>query len=197
MNLSLANQDDEQLIRRTLDGQGEAFGQLIAKYQNRLYNGLVQILRSEPEAEDAVQDTFVLAFTKLDSFQGNSAFFTWLYRIGYNVAITRIRRRKKTVSLSGTEETGRLDFAGTGAAPSDQLERHEQAIQLTQAMDRLSEEHRAILVLREMEEMDYEAIGEVLELPIGTVRSRLHRAREQLREQLIKIMNPERTSQNT
>jgi RNA polymerase sigma-70 factor (ECF subfamily) len=188
MNKSMANQDDQQLIRRTLDGHHEAFGHLIRKYQDRLYNGMVHILRSEPEAEDVVQDTFVLAFTKLDSFKGNSAFFTWLYRIGYNVAITRIRRRKSTISIEGKEETGRLDFPDGGPAPTRRIEQEEQASQLMQAMDRLSAEHRSILVLREMDELDYDAIAEILELPIGTVRSRLHRARTHLREQLEIIM---------
>jgi RNA polymerase sigma-70 factor (ECF subfamily) len=189
MNKSMANQDDQQLIRRTLDGHNEAFGQLIRKYQDRLFSGMVHILRSEPEAEDVVQDAFVLAFTKLESFKGNSAFFTWLYRIGYNVAITRIRRRKSAVSIDGKEETGKLDFPDTGPAPSERIEKEEQANQVMKAMGRLSEEHRAILVLREMEDLDYDAISEVLELPIGTVRSRLHRARSQLREQLELILN--------
>ena len=185
----MANQDDQQLIRRTLDGQKEAFGQLIQKYQDRLYNSMVQILRNESEAEDVVQDAFVLAFTKLASFKGKSAFFTWLYRIAYNVAITRMRRRKPNVSIDGKEESARLDFPDTGPAPEDRLEQQEQAKQLNKALGRLSPDHRAILILRELEELDYDAISEVLDLPIGTVRSRLHRARGHLREHLEAIMN--------
>jgi RNA polymerase sigma-70 factor (ECF subfamily) len=184
----MANRDDQNLIRCTLAGQQEAFGQLVCKYQDRLYNGLVQILRSEADAEDAVQDAFVLAFTKLDSFQGKSAFFTWLYRIGYNVAISRIRRRKQTVSLSGDGER-QFDFESDGPAPADRMEQDEDSRQLTAALDRLSDDHRSILVLREMEEMDYDAISEVLDLPIGTVRSRLHRARSALREELESMTN--------
>ncbi len=189
MNKSMTNQDDQQIIRRTIGGETEVFGQLICKYQDRLYNGMVQIIRSESEAEDVVQDAFVLAFTKLKSFKGNSAFYTWLYRIAYNVAITRLRRRKPTVSLEGKGEHSRLDFPDSGPSPDAELQRNEQARQLTQAMDRLSHEHRAILVLREMEELDYDTIAEILDLPIGTVRSRLHRARGHLREHLQAIMN--------
>jgi RNA polymerase sigma-70 factor (ECF subfamily) len=189
MNKSMANQDDQQLIRHTLDGENEAFGQLIRKYQDRLYNGMVQILRNESEAEDVVQDAFVLAFTKLATFKGNSAFFTWLYRIAYNVAITRLRRRKPNVSIEGKDESGRFDFADPGPAPEDRMEQQEQAKQLSKALGRLSQEHRAILILREMDELDYDAISEVLDLPIGTVRSRLHRARGHLREHLDAIMN--------
>ncbi|MFT5302218.1 MAG: RNA polymerase sigma-70 factor (ECF subfamily) [Mariniblastus sp.] len=189
MNMSKANQEDQLLIRQTIDGQKEAFDQLIRKYQDRLFNGMVQILRSEPEAEDVVQDAFVLAFTKLHSFKGNSAFFTWLYRIAYNVAITRLRRRKPTVPLDGTGEAGKLDFPDGGPSPDDRLQKDEQAAQLHNALARLSDEHRVILVLREMDDLDYDAISDVLGLPIGTVRSRLHRARVHLREHLDAIMN--------
>lgn len=189
MNNSTAYHDDQDLIRRTLDGEKESFGRLISKYQDRLYNGMVQILRSEAEAEDVVQDAFVLAFTKLSSFKGNSAFFTWLYRIAYNVAITRLRRRKPTVPLDGLNDIGRLDFPDSGPSPDDRIQKQEEAGQLNEALTRLSHEHRAILILREMDELDYEAISEILDLPIGTVRSRLHRARTRLREHLDAIMN--------
>ena len=185
----MVNDEDQNLIRSTLDGRNEAFGQLTVKYQDRLFNGMVQILRSESEAEDVVQDAFVLAFTKLDSFKGNSAFFTWLYRIAYNTAITRLRRRKPTVSIDGLSDSKALDFPDAGPAPDDRIQQQEQAVQLNQAMERLSSEHRAILILREMEELDYDAISEILDLPVGTVRSRLHRARCQLREHLELIMD--------
>ncbi len=189
MNQLSSNQIDQQLIQATLDGNSEVFGQLICKYQNRLYNGLVQMLRSESDAEDVVQEAFILAYTKLSSFQGNSAFFTWLYRIGYNVAITKLRRRKPTVSLENRDDETQFQLPGNTPLPDAELERQEQTEQLMEALDRLSEEHRSILVLREMEEMDYDAISEILDLPIGTVRSRLHRARSHLKQQLELIMD--------
>lgn len=186
----MADLDDQQLIRSTLAGQSDAFGHLIQKYKDRLFNGMVQILRSEAEAEDVVQDAFLLAFTKLKSFKGNSAFFTWLYRIAYNVAVTRLRRRKPTVSLNGKSESrGPMEFPDPGPAPAARMEQQEQVIQLNKAMERLSNEHRTILVMREMDELDYDAIAEILDLPIGTVRSRLHRARNHLRDHLEAIMN--------
>ncbi|MDE0937199.1 MAG: sigma-70 family RNA polymerase sigma factor [Mariniblastus sp.] len=189
MNNPRAKHEDREWICQTIDGDTESFGLLVRKYQDRLYNGMVQILRNESEAEDVVQDAFVLAFSKLDSFQGKSAFFTWLYRIAYNVAITRLRRRKRGVSLDGDDSRVRLDFPDSGPLPNDSIEKREEAIQLYDALDRLSSEHRSILVLREMEELDYDAIAEILELPVGTVRSRLHRARIRLRELLEKVMN--------
>lgn len=186
----MADQDDQQLISSTLAGHSDAFGHLIRKYKDRLFNGMVQILRSEAEAEDVVQDAFLLAFTKLKSFKGNSAFFTWLYRIAYNVAVTRLRRRRPTVSLNGKSETsGSMEFPDPGPAPDDRMRQQEKVVQLNRAMERLSAEHRTILVLREMEELDYDAIAEILDLPIGTVRSRLHRARTHLRDHLVAIMD--------
>ncbi len=189
MNNPRAKHEDREWICRTIDGDTESFGFLVRKYQDRLYNGMVQILRNESEAEDVVQDAFVLAFSKLDSFQGKSAFFTWLYRIAYNVAITRLRRRKRGISLDGDDARIRLAIPDNGPLPNDSIEKQEEAVQLYEALDRLSSEHRSILVLREMEELDYDAIAEILELPVGTVRSRLHRARIRLRELLEKAID--------
>ena len=150
---------------------------------------MVQILRSEVEAEDTVQEAFILALTKLHTFKGNSQFFTWLYRIAYNVAATRLRRRKPNVSIDGMSPEFRLQIAGDVVMPEDGMIDRERAGQLMQALDRMSEEHRSILVMREMEGLDYSAIAEVLDLPIGTVRSRLHRARMQLKELLESTMD--------
>ena len=194
MNQSFENRDDQQLIQLTLSGQTEAFGGLIRKYQNRLFNGMVHLVRSETEAEDIVQDAFVLAMTRLSSFKGNSQFFTWLYRIAYNTAITRIRRKKPTVSLEQRANYLRFDLEDEADSPEDGLNRREQAEQLALAMERLTEEHRSILLLREMEDMDYDAISEILDLPIGTVRSRLHRARSQLKSQLELILGIDESS---
>lgn len=187
MSNSNSSRGDHYWIRQTLDGDSEAFGLLVQKYQNRLFNGIVLVMRNRQEAEDVVQEAFVLAYTKLSSFRGHSAFFTWLYRIAYNLAISRLRRQRNSISLDRQRETIGIDLSATDVSPSVNLERQEEVSQMYQALDRLTEEHRSILVLREMEGMDYEAIAEVLDLPIGTVRSRLHRARDQLREKLIAI----------
>lgn len=184
-----SNLDDSELIRMTLAGDSNVFGVLIRRYQDRLYNSMVHVLRSDTDAEDVVQDAFVLAFTKLASFKGRSQLFTWLYRIAYNVAVTKMRQRKPTVSLDGKPDHSRLDFPDPGPAPDDRLNRDEQAQELSKALGRLSLEHRSILILREMDELDYDAISEILDLPIGTVRSRLHRARSQLKEILESLMN--------
>lgn len=184
MNLSTDNQNDEQLIARTISGEQEAFGFLIRKYQSRLYNAMVHFLRNEVEAEDVVQDAFVLALTKLESFKGNSQFYTWLYRIAHNAAISKLRKKRPALSLNQSfgEDSPGFSVPSSEAQPGQQMEQDEEIERLMDAMQKLSDEHRSILILREMEEMDYEAIAGVLQLPVGTVRSRLHRARSCLRD---------------
>ena len=125
MSNSSVHEEDQVLISQTLAGQTSAFGELVRKYQNRLFNGMVHMLRNEAEAEDVVQDAFILALTRLETFHGNSAFFTWLYRIAYNVAVSRIRRRKPTVSLTANanDDSRSFDFEGcllyTSPSPRD------------------------------------------------------------------------------
>ena len=188
MNKPLDRQSDNLLIEQTLDGNREAFGDLVRKYQNRLYNGMVQILQQEAEAEDTVQEAFILALTKLDTFQGKSGFYTWLFRIAYNQAISRIRRRKPTASLESTAGS-HLQIPTEQPLPDAGMIQAERAKNLMGALGQLSQEHRSVLMLREMEEMDYSAISDVLDLPVGTVRSRLHRARLQLKEILEKQLD--------
>jgi RNA polymerase sigma-70 factor (ECF subfamily) len=145
---------------------------------------MLHVSGSREEAEDVVQEAFIQAFVKLDSFRGKSAFYTWLYRIGFNAAISRRRRKRVEVSVEQNREVTGDEPVDDGEAPGDRLLRAEQIDQVHLALGALSEEHRAILVLREMEGCCYETISEILDLPVGTVRSRLHRARLQLRDQL-------------
>jgi RNA polymerase sigma-70 factor (ECF subfamily) len=142
-------------------------------------------------AEDVVQDAFVQAYTKLDTFKQNSKFYTWLYRIAFNVSISRRRRRRAELSVDeGRDATGD-EPVDSGASPTAPLEEAERRVQLQEAMQRLTEEHRAIIVLRHMDEFSYEEIAEVLDISVGTVRSCLHRARAALLEHLREIMPDE------
>ncbi len=176
--------DDNELIESTLAGDTAAFGCLVQKYQNRLYNSVYQMVGSEEDARDIVQDAFVQAFIKLEGFQRASTFYTWLFRIAYNAMVSRRRRERPLVSLDTLHNaTGEEPLDGS-AAPEHHLEQQETVALVRQALAALSEEHRAILVLREIDGCDYETIGKLLDLPVGTVRSRLHRARMQLRELL-------------
>lgn len=178
---------DGELIAATLGGDEAAFGQLVLRYQDRLFNGMVRVVRCEATAADVVQDAFVLAWRRLESFAGRSGFYTWLFQIARNQAISRIRARKSAVSLDGPAESSAGQLAGTTPPPDQHLRQDEDRMLLEQALGQLSDEHRTIIVLREMEDMDYEQIASVLEVPVGTVRSRLFRARIQLRDELLRL----------
>ncbi len=181
--------DDTQLIDQALKGQTEAFGQLVLKYQDRLFNTVFHVVGHAEDARDVVQEALVQAFLKLESFRHDSAFYTWLYRIAFNVAITHRRRRRPMTSMG--RETNHIDPPTDDLTPAEALERKERCRQVRQAIARLEEEHRAVLVLREIDGCCYETIAEILDLPIGTVRSRLHRARLQLKGDLKEVLAKE------
>ncbi len=180
--------DDAQLIDQALAGHSAAFGLLVQKYQDRLYNTVVHVVNNAEDARDIVQDAFVQAFVKLDTFQRASAFYTWLYRIAFNVAASLRRRQRPMLSVDHAREAGGLEPMDDGETPTERLERQERCRQVRQAIAELTEEHRAVLVLREIDGCCYETIAEILEVPVGTVRSRLHRARLQMREQLKEVL---------
>jgi RNA polymerase sigma-70 factor, ECF subfamily len=176
--------DDAQLIDRALQGQTEAFGQLVLKYQDRLFNTVFHVVGHAEDARDIVQEAMVQAFLKLETFQRHSAFYTWLYRIAFNVAMTQRRKRRPTMSIDQARETSHMEPVDCEDSPAEALDRKERCRQVRHAIGQLAEEHRAVLVLREIDGCCYETIADILDLPIGTVRSRLHRARLELRDAL-------------
>lgn len=173
--------DDQQLISRALSGDRSAFGDLALKHQDRLYASMLAVTGSAEEAEDVVQDALVRAFLKLDSFQQHSQFFTWLYRIAFNVALSRFRKRRHRVSIDQHRELTGLEPVDDSAQPDQPLLQREQVNMVQSALGQLTQQHRAILILREMNECSYEEIAEILEISIGTVRSRISRARSNLK----------------
>ena len=180
--------DDRRLIAECLRGRRDAFGELVSRYQARLYNAAMHLVNNAEDAADVVQDAFLNAFQSLHTFKGDAEFYTWLYRIAFNTAISLKRKKRPLVSLdaNGTGEHGLephdpSDYVKPGAA----LERIEEQTKLQAGLARLSPEHREVLVLKEIEGMKYEEIAEVLGVPIGTIRSRLHRARLELRDLLV------------
>lgn len=181
------NQDDRRLIADCLRGQSSAFGELVLRYQDRLFNAVLRIVDNPDDALDVVQDTFVNAYVSLASFKGDAEFYTWLYRIAFNNSVSLKRRRKILVSLDGNRDgEGGIDPHDPSEVtqPGVALERSEEDAALQVALNRLSPEHRSVLVLKDIEGLKYEEIAEVVGVPIGTVRSRIHRARLELREML-------------
>jgi RNA polymerase sigma-70 factor, ECF subfamily len=187
-SLGAGVKDDARLIEDALTGATSAFDELVLKYQDRLFNTIAHVVGSPHEAGDVVQEAFVQAFVKLDTFHHSSAFYTWLYRIAFNIAVSRQRRHKPIASVEQTRELTGEEPLGHGDGPSRRLEQQERVAQVQAALSRLTDEHRRVLVLREIDGCAYEAIAEVLEVPVGTVRSRLHRARLELREQLRQVL---------
>jgi RNA polymerase sigma-70 factor (ECF subfamily) len=124
----------------------------------------------------------------LRSFQGSSAFYTWLYRIAFNVAATRRRRKRPVVSVERNRENLGMEPIDEHPTPAEAMEIAERVRQVRRGLAKISQEHRVVLVLREIEGCRYETIAEILDLPIGTIRSRLHRARLELREELKRII---------
>jgi RNA polymerase sigma-70 factor, ECF subfamily len=181
------NSDDRRLITESLSGQTSAFGELVLRYQDRLFNAVVRVVDNADDALDVVQDAFVSAYQSLASFKGDAEFYTWLYRIAFNTAVSLRRRRRSLVSL----ETGRDGEAvidptdpNEETRPGVALERSEDEAALQVGLNRLSPEHRAVLVLKDIDGLKYEEIAVILDVPIGTIRSRIHRARLELRDLL-------------
>lgn len=182
---------DADLVQAALAGNREAFGQLVTRHQDRLFNSLVRITGSYDDAADVLQDAFLQAFLKLQSFRGASKFSTWLYRVAMNVAFSKQRRRRTTVSLDQTKESLGAEPACLDDRPEEAMLSRERVEQVQAALADLGDEHRQILVLREIDGFAYEEIAEILDLPVGTVRSRIFRARGQLKEKLAGVVSGE------
>jgi RNA polymerase sigma-70 factor (ECF subfamily) len=176
---------DADLVAATHAGDRDAFGVLVLRHQDRLYNTLLRVLGSHHDASEVLQDAFIQAYSKLSTFRGQAKFSTWMYRVALNLACShRRRRRPRETSLEHMKQTAGAELEGTHPLPEQAMIQQEQAEQVQAALMRVSREHRQILVLREIEDCSYEAIAEILAMPVGTVRSRLFRARLQLKAEL-------------
>lgn len=188
--------DDLSLVELCRGGQTEAFGALVCRYQDRLYPTILRLIGSSEDAEDVLQDAFVRAFERLDQFHGDSSFYTWIYRIAVNLALSGYRRRQvrvplkrsRTGSVPGASEPADLSAE---ADPTISLERAEREKIVENALERLGPEHRAVVILKDFDGHRYEEISAILDIPVGTVRSRLHRARCELRELLRDLVDEE------
>jgi RNA polymerase sigma-70 factor (ECF subfamily) len=179
---------DLQLVEQTLAGSESAFRTLVVRYERRVYNLLARMLRNPALAEELAQETFLKAFTHLRSFDPGYKFSNWLLKIAHNAAIDAMRRRgPQEVPLDepGPRDEARRDTwlvdPNSGAA-AESVERDDLGRLLRAAMDRLRPEYRKVVVLRYQEELSYEDVAEVTGLPIGTIKSHLHRARAEMAE---------------
>ena len=203
------SQRELDLFRRAQSGDRGAFGQIVLHFQDRLYNAVLRLVGDAEEARELTQETFAKALEKIESFRGESGPYTWLFRIAVNLAISHLRRvhRFRVFSLdrpSGSGAGGNGRYAsddqasslvdriardGAEIPPPDRIESHERDEAVLSALGRLDAEYRAVLVMRDIEGFDYQQMADILGLPLGTLKSRLFRARLALRDELKAYLN--------
>lgn len=180
---------EQELIKKCADGDADAYEMLIKPYQQGIINHAYMMFRCHEDALDMAQEVLLKAFVSIGSFSGQSSFKTWLYKIATNVCLDEIRRRKrriKTVSIVSGEDDSVIEIADESTNPEKIAEKNESRRTVMDAMKSLEAEQRAVLSLREIAGMDYGEIAKTLSLPLGTVKSRINRARKQLKEKLLK-----------
>ncbi len=181
---------DQLLVERAQRGDKHAFELLVTKYQRKLIRLLSRFIRDSTEVEDVAQEAFIKAYRALPNFRGDSAFYTWLYRIGINTAknylVAMGRRAPTSTSMDAeeAEELGESELLQDVNTPENQMMSRQVAETVNQTLEKLPEELRTAITLREMEGLSYEEIASIMNCPIGTVRSRIFRAREAIAAQL-------------
>jgi RNA polymerase sigma-70 factor (ECF subfamily) len=185
---------DSALVKAHLAGDSSAFKALSDRYRDPLLFHVRKITRDEGSLEDLIQEIFTKAFENLDKYNHDYAFSTWLYRIATNHTIDTLRKRKMvTLSMdapiSSSDGEVAREYPSSAPSPHDQLQKKERAAHIHQAMESLPEKSREVLRLRHFEEMSYQEISEALQLPIGTVKAQLFRARESLMKALKDTMS--------
>ncbi|MHB9118655.1 MAG: RNA polymerase sigma factor RpoE [Burkholderiales bacterium] len=181
---------DQQLVERAQRGEKKAFDLLVVKYQRKLIRLLSRFIRDPSEVEDVAQEAFIKAYRALSSFRGDSAFYTWLYRIGINTAknyLVASGRRAPTSTEFDNEEAEQFESGGLLQelnTPESELMSKQIAQTVNEAMDSLPDELKTAITLREIEGLSYEDIATIMNCPIGTVRSRIFRARDAIAQKL-------------
>ncbi len=187
---------DQQLVERAQRGDKHAFGLLVEKYQRKLSRLLSRFIRDPAEVEDVTQEAFIKAYRALPAFRGDSAFYTWLYRIGINTAknylVAQGRRAPTTTALDNEEVESSEDGEGLWevTTPENELMSKQIVQTVNSTLQNLPDELRQAITLREIEGLSYEEIANIMDCPIGTVRSRIFRAREVIAEKLRPMLEP-------
>ncbi|MBN1655440.1 MAG: sigma-70 family RNA polymerase sigma factor [Deltaproteobacteria bacterium] len=181
---------DQQLVQRVQTGDKEAFRQLFERYNRRVYAVAFSVVKNQQDALDIVQDAFIKVHKHIDTFQGTSSFYTWLYRIVMNLAIDHVRKLRRIidfddrVGLRSDASKEPLMPSMQDANPGKTVVRKELTKKINQALDALPEYHKAVILLREVEGLSYEEMSQILQVPKGTVMSRLFHARRKMQESL-------------
>jgi len=175
---SRADPDEEKLLARAKNGDAEAFGELVQRYQRRVYTVIYRFVRNHTDADDLAQDAFIRAFKAIDRFDLRYPFSPWMYKIAINLTLNHLKKRR--LKMVDTD----LERRPSGNNPESAMHRNQTRRKVHQAIAKLPPKLRQVLVLRVYEDWPYAQIAEVFEIPIGTVMSRLSRARKALKEEL-------------
>ncbi len=184
------NEHDRLLIKSSKSGDIKSFEALVAAYERKAYNIALRIMGNEEDAKDMTQEALIRIYKSISSFKEQSAFSTWMYRIVTNVCLDEVRRRKnnKTVSVDGGFETEdgeiKLELKSDTETPEEMYQRKENKEIIIKAINELTEEYKSVIVLRDIQGFSYEEISEILSCSIGTVKSRINRARNLLKDKL-------------
>lgn len=179
--------NDAQIVDKVLNGDTDAFELLILKYQSQIFYAAMNIVKNKEFAEDISQDAFLKAYEKLDTLQDKNHFFPWLKRITINIALNHYERGKRVVDIESEDsEASYFDRIAGGDSPEDFLIKDELKKYVRMFVDALPARLRTVIILREVEDMSYEEISDMLNIPLGTVRSRLFNARQIIKDRLIK-----------
>jgi RNA polymerase sigma-70 factor, ECF subfamily len=178
--------DDASLVQRLRRGDPRAFEDLVIAHQHRVFGVAIRMLGNRAEAEDLAQEVFLRVHRAIGEFRGEAKLSTWLYAIASRLCLNRLTSGERRIARHGDDALSRL--ASTADSPVEEAERSELETALHRAIGELGEERRIVVVLRDLEGLSYEEIAEALELELGTVRSRLHRARMDLREKLERFL---------
>ncbi len=179
--------DDKQVIERVLSGDSSAFEVLILKYQSQIYYSALNIVKNNEYAEDICQDAFLKAYEKLDTLQDREHFFSWLKRIAVNMALNHYERHKRIVDVeSEDDDINYFENITSGECPEEYIIKDELRRYVKFFVESLPDRLKTVVILREVEDFSYEEISEMLNIPLGTVRSRLFNARQIIKERLIK-----------
>ena len=173
---------EQSWIASARNGDEAAFGELVQKYQKRVYALTVRMCPTPELAEEAAQEAFLSAWQGLPFFRGDAAFSTWLYRLASNACVDLLRKERRHQGTSLDDDTVGVEIPDTKPTPEEAAETKELRAQIEAGLRQLSPEHRAVLILREIQQLNYEEIADALSLDLGTVKSRISRGRRQLRD---------------
>ncbi len=171
---------DSKLIIEVINGKIESFGLLVEKYQNKMFNLALQITHDNDSAKDIAQESFIKAYKKLKSFDSNKKFFSWIYRITLNESLNYKNHSKFTTSISD-------EMIDNNQSAFEDLEKNETSLKIQKVINRLDDKYKSLILLKHFQELSYEEISKILNIPMGKVKSRLYIAREKLRISLVNL----------